>query len=276
MSDKKINDFGGVSYIDYENDYVLIARNNINDKLRVGAIIEETINAIPTNLSQFKNDVGYLAEIPSEYITETELTLKGYLTKEEAIAHYAKKDEVPTYVSELHNDKNYVTEEELALKDFANKLYVKAEILEAKYETVDVDLSDYATKSYVVDRIDRIELTPGPRGPQGPTGEPGPAGPAGATGPQGETGPQGPAGPEGPQGPQGERGPQGPKGDTGEQGPQGPAGPAGPSGSAADLEGYATELYVNNKLDNLQVKRLTKTEYTNLPTKDANTLYIIV
>ena len=35
---------------------------------------------IPTNVSAFTNDKGYLTEVPSEYITETELTNKGYQT----------------------------------------------------------------------------------------------------------------------------------------------------------------------------------------------------
>ena len=35
---------------------------------------------IPTNVSQLTNDKGYLTSIPSEYITETELNNKGYLT----------------------------------------------------------------------------------------------------------------------------------------------------------------------------------------------------
>jgi hypothetical protein len=39
-----------------------------------------TIPTVPTNISSFNNDKGYLTEIPSEYITETELNNKKYLT----------------------------------------------------------------------------------------------------------------------------------------------------------------------------------------------------
>ncbi len=66
----------------------------------------------------------------------------------------------------------------------------------------EVDLSAYATKTYVDDEISKIELKEGPQGPQGEKGD------TGEVGPQGETGPQGP------QGLQGEVGPQGPQGKT--------------------------------------------------------------
>jgi hypothetical protein len=37
---------------------------------------------VPTKVSEFVNDSGYLTKVPSEYITETELNNKGYLTEE--------------------------------------------------------------------------------------------------------------------------------------------------------------------------------------------------
>lgn len=44
----------------------------------------------PTNLSDFKNDIGYITEIPSEYVTESELELKNYATKQEIPTQYLK------------------------------------------------------------------------------------------------------------------------------------------------------------------------------------------
>ena len=103
---------------------------------------------VPTKVSELENDKNYLTEhqdisgkqdvisdidairsgaklgetalqsVPEEYITETELNDKGYLT-EQSLNGYAtetfvneKIDEikVPTKVSELENDKNYLTE----------------------------------------------------------------------------------------------------------------------------------------------------------------------
>src|SRR5699024_5007881 len=77
----------------------------------------------------------------------------------------------------------------------------------------EVDLSAYATKTYVDDEISKIKLKEGPQGPQGEKGE------------RGEVGPQGP---------QGEQGPQGLQGEQGIQGAEGPRGPEGPQGQKGD------------------------------------------
>ena len=53
------------------------------------------IPTVPTNVSAFTNDAGYLTAVPSEYITETELNAKGYLTEHQSLADYALKSEIP-------------------------------------------------------------------------------------------------------------------------------------------------------------------------------------
>ena len=119
-----------------------------------------------------------------------------------------------------------------------------------------VDLTAYATKVYVREELEKIELTPGPAGPQGLKGERGETGPKGERGEQGIQGPQGlqgeagrdgaqgPAGEQGlmgPKGEQGEAGPQGPVGPQGEQGPQGETGPQGPKGDAFKYSDFTEE-----------------------------------
>ena len=52
---------------------------------------------------------GYLTAIPSEYITETELNDKGYLTS--VPDGYALKTDIPTKVSQLANDSNFITQD---------------------------------------------------------------------------------------------------------------------------------------------------------------------
>lgn len=52
------------------------------------------IPTVPTNVSAFNNDAGYLKAIPGEYITESELNAKGYLTQHQSLENYATK----TYV----------------------------------------------------------------------------------------------------------------------------------------------------------------------------------
>ena len=38
---------------------------------------------------------GFITEIPSEYVTETELNAKGYLTEHQSLAGYAKITDIP-------------------------------------------------------------------------------------------------------------------------------------------------------------------------------------
>ena len=49
---------------------------------------------VPTKTSDLVNDSGFLTQIPDEYVTETELDAKGYLTEHQSLAEYATKDYV--------------------------------------------------------------------------------------------------------------------------------------------------------------------------------------
>ena len=51
---------------------------------------------IPTKVSQLENDEGYLTTIPSEYVTESELNDKGYLTSESLTTINSDIDELET------------------------------------------------------------------------------------------------------------------------------------------------------------------------------------
>ena len=110
-----------------------------------------TKSEIPTLTSQLTNDSGYITSIPSEYVTETELESKGYLT-EQSLANYATKDElpdisglatkseIPTATSQLTNDSGFITEipaeyiteteltSSLSTKADSANVYTKAEI----------------------------------------------------------------------------------------------------------------------------------------------------
>lgn len=65
--------------------------------------IRNLINAIvvPTKVSELDNDKNYLSAIPSEYVTETELSAKGYLTEHQSLAGYATESYVQSYVEEI-------------------------------------------------------------------------------------------------------------------------------------------------------------------------------
>lgn len=88
---------------------------------------------LPTKTSQLTNDSGYLTSIPSEYVTETELEGKGYLTEHQDLSNYALKTEipsVPTKTSQLTNDSGfitsipseYITESELNAKGYLTEV----------------------------------------------------------------------------------------------------------------------------------------------------------
>ena len=127
-------------------------KNQINSKAD-----KTDIPTVPTNISSFTNDSGYLTKIPSEYVTETELNNKGYLTEHQDLSSYAKRTEIPTKVSELDNDKNYlttipseyVTDTELNAKGYLTTIpseYVTETELNNKKYLTSVP-SDYKTKT---------------------------------------------------------------------------------------------------------------------------------
>lgn len=74
--------------------------NKLNKELEVHTHKEYAIKEeVPTKVSELENDSNYITNIPSEYITETELENKGYLTEHQDLSNYAKK-------TELHNHDN--------------------------------------------------------------------------------------------------------------------------------------------------------------------------
>ena len=57
---------------------------------------------IPTKTSQLTNDKGFITSIPSEYITETELNNKGYLTQHQDISGKADKSTLTAHSSDTN------------------------------------------------------------------------------------------------------------------------------------------------------------------------------
>ena len=102
-----------------------------------------TIPTVPTNVSAFTNDAGYLTSIPSQYITETELNAKGYLTA------------IPTtYVTESElSDMDYVTNSDLETRGYLTSIpsqYITETELNAKGYLTAVP-SQYVTESELTD-----------------------------------------------------------------------------------------------------------------------------
>ena len=68
---------------------------------------------IPTKVSDLQNDSGFITAIPDEYVTETELEAKGYLTEHQDLSEYAKAVNIPTKTSNLTNDSEFITSTEM-------------------------------------------------------------------------------------------------------------------------------------------------------------------
>ena len=148
---------GGVDLSDYVTKSELQAKLdalNINIDLSAYATKEELTNAInsiylsayalkteipsldgyaktteiPSKVSQLENDSNYLSSIPEEYVTETELNAKGYLTEHQDLSAYALKTEIPS------------------LNGYATTEYVDNAIANVP-SGGNVDLSNYYTKA---------------------------------------------------------------------------------------------------------------------------------
>ena len=65
-------------------------------------LTKANITDIPTKVSELTNDSGYLTVIPEEYVTDTELESKGYLTEHQDISNLATKAEVQTKADVNH------------------------------------------------------------------------------------------------------------------------------------------------------------------------------
>lgn len=89
----------GVSYTEYLKDSVI---NPAIDKKFESVVI-------PSKTSDIDNDSGFINKIPDEYVTESELDKKGYLTQHQSLTAYAKKTELPTKTSQLTNDSGFIT-----------------------------------------------------------------------------------------------------------------------------------------------------------------------
>lgn len=84
------------------------AQVNVLESVKVnGAVLtatDKTVDiSVPTKTSDLTNDSGYITSIPSEYITESELNAKGYLTNytetDPTVPVWAKAATKPTYTA---------------------------------------------------------------------------------------------------------------------------------------------------------------------------------
>ena len=110
--------------------------------------VDAKINAIEIpeiDLSDYakKSDIPdvsrFITEIPSEYVTETELNAKGYLTEHQSLEGYAKITDIPDV-------SGFALKSEIpSVEGLATETYVQEKIAAIP----EVDLSSYALKSEI-------------------------------------------------------------------------------------------------------------------------------
>ena len=95
---------------------------------------------IPSKVSELENDSNYLSSIPEEYVTDTELEDKGYLTEHQDISNLVDKTSIATALDDT------VTNEQVA-----SALLTKTE-LDKKIDKTSIvtELSDASTDDEVV------------------------------------------------------------------------------------------------------------------------------
>ena len=111
---------------------------------------------IPSKVSQLENDSNYLSSIPEEYVTETELSAKGYLTEHQDLSAYALKTEIPSldgYATTQYVDNAIANVPSGGTVDLSN-YYTKAET-NALIPSTD----GLATTEYVDNAISNIPAT---------------------------------------------------------------------------------------------------------------------
>ena len=104
-----------------------VTKDTVYTKAQTDALIP----SVPSKVSELENDSNYLSSIPEEYVTDTELNAKGYLTEHQDLSAYALKTEIPTVPS---------------LDGYATTEYVDNAIANVPTGG-NVDLSNYYTKN---------------------------------------------------------------------------------------------------------------------------------
>ena len=128
-----MNKLGGKSLIYLtQSEYDLLSDTEKQDSTKVYNITDAVIDynelantpTIPTKTSELNNDSGFITSVPSEYITETELSAKSYATET-----YVKNKIAEAALSGGEVDlSEYVTETELSAKGYATQSYVMGAI----------------------------------------------------------------------------------------------------------------------------------------------------
>ena len=157
---------GGSGSVDL-SEYQKITDSSLatTNKNIVGAIneVKSSVDGItvPTKTSDLTNDSGFITSIPSEYITETELETKGYLTEHQSLTDYAKKTDIPD-VSDFLTEvpAGYVTDTKLSteLDKKVNKEAGKGLSTNDLTNELVIKINSSATEAFVTNAIANAQL----------------------------------------------------------------------------------------------------------------------
>lgn len=156
FTDELYNKLIGIDINNIEVDlheYQKIVDNNLDtDSKEITKAINEVNKKIPTKTSQLNNDSDYI--VRNELHNHDNIDVLNNITSIDINKWNNKSDfsgqyndlkglpKIPSKVSELTNDNNYVNDD-----------YVIKKIAEASLSNKDIDLSAYATKDFVIDTL---------------------------------------------------------------------------------------------------------------------------
>ena len=143
-TDWKIGDIITSERLNKIEDALYEINENSNDVNKLDLSNYVTKSEMPTNVSDFINDAGYVTRSH----THNNYATKTYV--DDAIAgvdlnNYALRTEIPTNVSAFNNDAGYITQNHTH-----SNYTTKTELNEA---IADIDLSNYATKSEIPTKV---------------------------------------------------------------------------------------------------------------------------
>lgn len=105
------------------------------------------------------DEKGFLTEIPDEYVTESELEEKGYLTEHQSIEHLATKEELNSkqdVIDDLASIRDGASKGKTALQSVPEEYVTEQELEEKGYLTEHQSLTHLATKSELEGKVDKV------------------------------------------------------------------------------------------------------------------------
>lgn len=108
-----------------------------------------SVDQIPTKVSQLENDNNYISSVPDNYITEENLIVKDYATNTK-VDNIARA--IPTKVSDLLNDLNF-------LSSIPNEYITETELTNKNYATKNEipDISNLANQKDIPTKVSELE-----------------------------------------------------------------------------------------------------------------------